>query len=112
MPKKSDSAFASRIYALLRQVPAGYVTTYGDLAQAAGSHAYRAVGQVLRCNPYAPEVPCHRVVASDGSLHGFNGSRAATSLQRKKSLLSQEGLSFQKNKVLNFSQHRWSFRQL
>ncbi|OGG28228.1 hypothetical protein A3A64_00620 [Candidatus Gottesmanbacteria bacterium RIFCSPLOWO2_01_FULL_48_11] len=66
-------------YQLLRQVPPGRVTTYKALADALGTKAYRAIGQFMRTNPYAfeacPEprrrVPCHRVVASDGTIGGF-----------------------------------------
>ena len=72
-------AFHRKIYSLLKKVPKGKVTTYKALAQAAGTKAYRAVGQAMRCNPYAPIVPCHRVVASDGSIGGFRGTRNSKS---------------------------------
>jgi len=49
--------FSDRIYDLLRTVPEGKLTTYRDLAHALGSRAYRGVGQAMRKNPYAPEVP-------------------------------------------------------
>ena len=68
--------FQERVYSALRKVPRGRVTTYKELGHALKSTAYRAIGQALRCNPYAPEVPCHRVVASDGTLGGFKGKRA------------------------------------
>ena len=49
--------FADKAYDLLRKVPKGRVTTYREIAQALGTKAYRSVGQAMRRNPYAPEVP-------------------------------------------------------
>lgn len=49
--------FADQAYELLRQVPKGRVTTYKEIAQALGTKAYRGIGQAMKNNPYAPEVP-------------------------------------------------------
>ena len=49
--------FAEKAYDLLRKVPAGRVTTYREIAHALGTKAYRGVGQAIKRNPYAPEVP-------------------------------------------------------
>jgi methylated-DNA-[protein]-cysteine S-methyltransferase len=49
--------FADKAYDLLRKVPKGRVTTYKEIAHALGTRAYRGVGQAMRRNPYAPEVP-------------------------------------------------------
>jgi O6-methylguanine-DNA--protein-cysteine methyltransferase len=49
--------FANRTYALLKTVPRGRVTTYKEIAHALGTKAYRGVGQAMKNNPYAPEVP-------------------------------------------------------
>ena len=57
--------FQSRVYEHLRQIPSGRVSTYALLARALDSSP-RAVGGALRRNPYAPEVPCHRIVQADG----------------------------------------------
>lgn len=86
--------FNERCYALLRKVPKGKVTTYKALASALGTKAYRAVGNAMNKNPYAPEVPCHRVVGSDGSLVGF-----ASGLKNKTSLLTKEGIVIQNGKI-------------
>ena len=67
MPTK----FQSKVYEICRKIPEGKVTTYKAIAEAMGTKAYRAVGQALNRNPYAPRVPCHRVVNSKGHLHGF-----------------------------------------
>lgn len=64
--------FQERVYALLTQIPEGRVTTYGALARALNSSP-RAVGNALRNNPFAPEVPCHRCVNASGYINGYNG---------------------------------------
>jgi O6-methylguanine-DNA--protein-cysteine methyltransferase len=54
---KDMKTFAEKAYDLLRQVPAGRVTTYKEIAHALGTKAYRGVGQAMKNNPYAPQVP-------------------------------------------------------
>ena len=56
----------------------------------------RAVGNAMKNNPFAPEVPCHRVLASDGSLGGFKGSwgEEGTYASLKHQLLAEEGVKF------------------
>lgn len=88
------TAFQQRVYDEARKIPRGFAMTYGELARRIGCGCPRAVGQALRVNPFAPEVPCHRVVAGDGSLTGFGGKRDETALGRKRHLLVEEGVSF------------------
>jgi methylated-DNA-[protein]-cysteine S-methyltransferase len=64
--------FQERVYALLAQIPAGRVTTYASLARALHTSP-RAIGNALRNNPFAPEIPCHRCVASNGYINGYHG---------------------------------------
>jgi|688.fasta_scaffold718747_2 O-6-methylguanine DNA methyltransferase len=94
-----------KVYSLLMQIPCGFVTTYGEIARALDSRAYRAVGMILNQNPDAPRVPCHRVVMSDGSLGGY-----AFGVERKRELLLKEGVSVDKDTVVNFHQklHRFT----
>ncbi|HCR81260.1 MAG: Methylated-DNA/protein-cysteine methyltransferase [Candidatus Pacebacteria bacterium GW2011_GWB1_47_8] len=106
---KAPSNFAKQVYALTKQVPAGQVTTYKALAQALGTKAYRAIGQVLRCNPQAPIIPCHRVVASNGLLHGFNGSQSQPALTKKANLLKKEGVRVQNNRIVNLNSVLFTF---
>jgi len=81
----------------LRTVPKGKVVTYGQLAKMAGNaKAARAVGMLMAKNPDAPRTPCHRVVASDGTLHGYSGGDG---LPTKKKMLIEEGVSFIGDKV-------------
>lgn len=68
------TAFQQRVWALLRQIPSGCTRSYGDAARQLHSAA-RAVGQACAANPFAPIVPCHRIVARYG-LGGFAHSTA------------------------------------
>ena len=70
--------FHQRVYALARQMAPGETTTYGAMARRLGEPgAARAVGQALGHNPFAPVVPCHRILASDGRSGGFSASGGA-----------------------------------
>ena len=87
-------SFNQKIWAVCSRIPAGKVATYADLAAAVGSNGYRAVGNAMNKNPYAPRVPCHRVVGSDGKLTGYAGG-----LAKKRRLLLEEGVKFAGEKV-------------
>ena len=102
---KNLSPLAQRCYARLRDVPAGRLTTYRDLAHAVGTRAYRAIGQILHRNPYAPEVPCHRVISADGSLGGFAGG-----VLKKARLLRAEGVPVRSGRVVGYTQLLHRFR--
>ena len=84
--------FQERVYAACREIPAGKVTTYARLGRRIGCKSARAVGQALRHNPYAPQTPCHRVVASDLGIGGFNGHTGGSEIRRKIALLEGEGV--------------------
>ena len=86
--------FSEKIYAKLRKVPKGKVTTYKDLAHAVKSKAYRAVGTAMNKNPYAPQVPCHRVINSNGNVGKFASGTAA-----KVRILKKEGIIIKKGKI-------------
>jgi len=86
--------FQTRVYDALSRVPKGQVTTYKLLAAALDCGSPRAVGQALRRNPFAPRVPCHRVIASDLTIGGFAGKREGAEIRRKRKLLAAEGIRF------------------
>jgi len=88
------SPFARKVYTALRQVPAGRVITYAALARRIHCRSARAIGQALRANPFAPEVPCHRVIASDLTHGGFQGRTNGPALAQKLRLLRSEGVTF------------------
>lgn len=64
------SAYTQKVLATASLIPLGYVTSYGALAKATGGSP-RAVGRVMASNPFAPIIPCHRVVSSDFTLGGY-----------------------------------------
>lgn len=122
------SPFDKKVYQLVKKVPKGKVTTYKQIAQALHCRAYQAVGQALRKNPYAftlhrtlavnqacarswcsgagpyaPLVPCHRVVKSNGSIGGFAGKTSGKEIKRKIRMLKKEGIEFKNNKIRNFN---------
>ncbi len=82
--------FQRKVYLELLNVPCGSTITYGELGRRIGCRSAQAIGQALRRNPFAPEVPCHRVIAADGSLCGFNGQREGEMIEKKRQLLEQE----------------------
>lgn len=101
---------STRVYTLLKTVPKGRVTTYKALGVALKTKAYRAIGQILRHNPYAPIVPCHRVVASDGTLGGFNGATKGPHMRKKIALLREEGVQVKNNHIIDFRSILFTFQ--
>lgn len=87
--------YRKRLYTTLLCVPKGRYTTYAALSDFLHSSA-RAVGNGMKNNPLAPEVPCHRVLASDGSIGGFGGSWGieGKNAGKKFDLLKEEGVRF------------------
>lgn len=98
------SISSEKLYNLLTQIPRGYVTTYKDLAQKLKTKGYRAVGNIVGANPNAPEVPCHRVVRSDGGLGGY-----AFGIDKKISILAQEGIKITDGKIVDFNEKLYKF---
>lgn len=86
--------FNEKCYDILKKVPKGKVTTYKALANALKTKAYRAVGNAMNKNPYAPTVPCHRVINSNGELGGY-----AHGLKKKIQMLKSEGIEIKDNKI-------------
>lgn len=101
---RSLTAYQRRCYALLLNVPSGKVVSYGDLAKALKNTGARAVGRCVGANPYAPEVPCHRVVRSDGKLGGYSGG-----INKKIKLLRSEGIEVKGGQIDGFQEKRHRF---
>jgi O-6-methylguanine DNA methyltransferase len=95
------SDFRARVLSIVRRIPPGRVTTYGDVASLAGApRAARAVGTVMRkCRD--PKVPCHRVIGAGGALGGYGSF-----LHVKRELLRAEGLEVG-TRVRRFIEVRW-----
>ncbi|HOK34662.1 MAG TPA: MGMT family protein [Candidatus Paceibacterota bacterium] len=86
MQKKT---FKEKVLVIVKAIPRGKTMTYKEVAEKAGNlRAYRAVGNILHQN-YNPQIPCHRVIRSDGSIGGYNRGR-----KKKISLLKKEGAIF------------------
>lgn len=96
--KTTVTPFQHRVYLALCQVPQGQVTTYKEIGLSIDCKSAQAVGQALRRNPWAPHVPCHRVVATNLSMGGFFGKLTGPKLEEKRALLLAEGVLFQEKK--------------
>ncbi|HEU0085851.1 MAG TPA: MGMT family protein, partial [Candidatus Paceibacterota bacterium] len=85
---KKVSEFTEKVYSVVKKIPKGKVLTYKEVAERAGNPlAVRAVGNILNKN-YDPEIPCHRVIRSDGKTGGYNrGVISKIDLLRKEGYL-------------------------
>ena len=105
----SSKSFNQQCYDLLRQIPAGKVVTYADIAHQLGGKAYQAVGNAMAKNPDVIVVPCHRVVNSNGNIGKF-----ALGTDKKIALLKQEGIIINTDtenpKVVNLNKQRHTFK--
>jgi len=106
--RRHGISFADRVYKLCRKIPKGRISTYKLVGKKMGRRGqiYRAVGVALKKNPYAPKVPCHRVVASDGSLGGYS---AKGGIKTKIKLLKKEGIQVKNNKIIDFEKKLFRF---
>ena len=82
--------FQIKVWNYLKTIPKGQTRTYLEVAKAINKpKAARAVANACAKNPYAPKIPCHRVIRSDGSLGGYSGKGG---IKTKKKLLKSEGI--------------------
>jgi methylated-DNA-[protein]-cysteine S-methyltransferase len=88
------TVYTRRVLEAASLIPVGYVSSYGSVAKAAGGSP-RAVGNVMAANPFAPVVPCHRVVSSDFTLGGYGGGldvKLALLVREKRGYMSQRDI--------------------
>ncbi|MBW2988845.1 MGMT family protein [Candidatus Woesearchaeota archaeon] len=98
-------SFKEKVWELAKKIPKGKVTTYAEIARELDSKAYRAVGTALRKNPFAPKVPCHRVINSSGFIGNYSKG-----ISKKAKLLTSEGIRISKGrKVLDLKKHMFTF---
>lgn len=102
--KMEQVTFAEKVYRLCQKVPEGKVTTYKELGKILGTKCHRAIGQALRRNISA-QVPCHRVVNSDGLIGGYKGKLNAAD---KINLLTKEGV-MTVNRKINLKKYLYNF---
>ena len=82
--------FQLKVWKYLKKIPKGQIRTYSDVAKAINKpKSVRAVANAIGKNPYAPKIPCHRVIKSDGSLGGYSGKGG---INTKRKLLKSEGI--------------------
>jgi methylated-DNA-protein-cysteine methyltransferase-like protein len=100
----NESSFFERVYALVRQIPYGKVTTYGTIAAALGSkQSSRLVGWALNAS-HGLDIPAHRVVNRVGMLSGKHHFQGINLMQQ---LLENEGVEVEDNRVKNFENLLW-----
>jgi len=89
--KLVGTSFQIRTWRYVMKIPKGTVKTYSQVAKGIGEPlAVRAVANAIGKNPFAPKIPCHRVIRSDGSLGGYSGKGG---IKKKKLLLKREGVT-------------------
>ena len=110
------SVYQQAILRLLAEVPKGKVTTYGDLARELSKRsanwspfASRAVGTTMRNNPCGPQIPCHRVIKSDGNVGNFRGG-AKGAVEEKIAMLRDEGVTVLRGKI-DLKKFRYKFKK-
>ena len=99
MQKLIGTPFQLKVWNYLMKIPKGKIITYKEVARAIGKpKSYRAVANAVGKNPFPPNIPCHRVVRSDGGIGGYSGKGG---IDQKIRLLRSEKV-FMKYKFLNF----------
>ena len=101
---------SEKVYGLCKKIPEGKVSSYKILGEKLNTKAYRVIGQALKRNPYAPDVPCHRIVSSSGLIGGFKGKISGKEIQEKINLLEKEGVKVKNNKIVGFENHLYKFK--
>ncbi len=97
--------FTDSVLRIVKKIPEGKVTTYGEIAKALGGRKFaRAVGRALNRNPYPVKIPCHRVVRSDGLVGGYRNG-----IREKIRLLKKEGVKVKNNRILEFEKVLFRF---
>ena len=97
-------SFDERIYEKLKKVPNGKVITYKELAKAVNSNAYRAVGNAMKSNKDPINIPCYKVVCSNGFVGNYSGG----GIKKKIELLKKDGIVVKNNKI-NLNKYLFKF---
>ena len=103
--EKMSDAFCREVYGVVRDVPAGKVISYGEIASLLGKpQCSRMVGRALKQVPSELNLPCHRVVNAQGRL--------VPGWEEQRELLLSEGVRFKKSGCVDLSVYRWKFDSL
>ncbi|PIZ55960.1 cysteine methyltransferase [bacterium (Candidatus Torokbacteria) CG_4_10_14_0_2_um_filter_35_8] len=101
MKKSNFTPFEKKVYLKTAKIPKGKVTTYQEITEAIGKpDSQRAAGNTLNKNPFAPKVPCHRVIRKNGEIGGFGRNP-----NEKIKLLQKEGVEIKNGKIANFKKY-------
>ena len=99
--------FSKKVMKLTKQIPKGKITTYKQLAAAAGNpKASRAAGSALNKNAQPLIIPCHRVIKSTGDVGGYSGGK-----EKKAALLKKEGIPIKEGKIINLKHYLHNFKK-
>lgn len=102
---QKDENFFQRVYAVVRQIPEGKVTSYGAIAKALGvDRSARMVGWAMNASHQLEDVPAHRVVNRNGLLSGKHHFQGTNLMQQ---LLENEGIKVVDNQIVDFEKHFW-----
>jgi len=96
--------FNQRCYELISQIPKGKIATYKQIATILNTKAYRAVGNAMANNPKLIIIPCHRIIKNNGYIGGY-----VLGINKKISLLENEGLIIKREKIVDFEKYIYSF---
>lgn len=95
-----------RVYELVKRIPRGKVSTYGEIARALGNKKLaRVVGQILKRNQDPEKIPCYRVVRSDGRIGGYS-----LGIWRKIKLLKKDGIKIENGRIKEFEKFFYKFK--
>lgn len=101
----TNDNFFERVYAIVRQIPYGKVTSYGAIAKALGTaRSARMVGWAMNASHNLEDVPAHRVVNRSGLLSGKHHFEGTNLMQQ---LLESEGIKVVNNQIIDFEKHFW-----
>ncbi len=105
--KLTATPFQEAVWEAISLIPKGRVTTYGAIARYLGTpKAFRAVGTAVGLNPYAPQIPCHRVVRFDGHIGSYS---AEGGVGAKIALLESEGLKIVGERIVGFKEYLYLY---
>ncbi len=100
-------SFSEEVLKLTKQIPKGKITTYKQLAAAAGNKkASRAAGSALNKNSQPVTIPCHRVIKSTGEAGGYSQGK-----EKKLALLKKEGIPIKESKIINHKHYLHKFKK-
>ncbi len=102
---KAQNDFFMKVYAVVRQIPYGKVTTYGAIAKAIGAaKSARTVGYAMNASHQYDDIPAHRVVNRNGVLTGKHHFPGSEVMQQ---MLEAEGIEVVEDQIVNFQAHLW-----